>query len=98
MIPAADIKYQELAIRSECTSVNNPTIGRRGNLGTRTSSNRKPFFGPTIAVGGAKFLQFDPVNRNWNLSAQCREGSRRGQPARIAECRKHRTAIAGRVA
>src|SRR5262249_17239218 len=99
MIPAADIQDQELAVRPERTGVDHPTVSGRSNLGSGPRSNGKPSFGPTIPVGGAKFLQFDTVNRNRNLSWQGREGYRRRQPSGIAECRERRAAVrTGRLA
>ena len=70
MIPAADVKDQELAIRPERPGIDHPAVGRCRDLGARARSDGKPFFSTAVAIRGPEFLQFDAVNRNWNLSAQ----------------------------
>src|SRR4029453_4688218 len=93
MIPAADIEDQELSIRPESPGINYPTVGWCCDLGARARCNGKPSFRPAITVGSAKFLQFDPVNRNWNLPAQWGESPRGRQPSGIAKPRKPWAAV-----
>src|SRR5476651_1065022 len=74
MIPAAHIEDQELPIRPERTSIHNPAVARRGDLRAGAGGDGNALFQPASTVGRPELLQFDPVNRDRNLSAQRSEG------------------------
>src|SRR5665213_1122263 len=84
MITVAGIEYQELTVGAKRTGVNHPAVGRRSHLGAGAGCDGKTLFYPAGTIGRTVFLQFDAINRDWNLPAQRRKGDRRRQPARIA--------------
>ena len=55
MISAAGIKDQDLAVIAEGTSINNPPIAWRRDLGAGPGGDGNALFGATEAVGNPEF-------------------------------------------
>src|SRR5271154_2764741 len=64
MIPAPGIEDQELSVAAERSGVNNPTITRGCDLGSRPGCQRNAFFYATGAIGTAKIANLYAVNRH----------------------------------
>src|ERR1700728_358842 len=88
MIPAASIQDQELPIAAKWSGVNYPTVAWRGDLGAGMRGDGLAFLGSTDAIGCAELANFRAIDGQTQMSARCREGDRRGQPAGVFERRE----------
>src|SRR6516225_11642084 len=94
MIAATGIQDQELAIAAKRSSVNDPTVAGRGNLGARTSGDRLPLLGSTGGIRATEVADFYSINRQPQAPTHGGKSDCRCKPARILERRKRR---AGRI-
>src|SRR5450631_2704198 len=85
MIAAADVKDQELSVRSVGRRVYNPAIARRGHLGPRSGRDRGSLLAAAHSVGSAEFTYPGTADGQGQLAFGGNKGNRGPHSGRISE-------------
>src|SRR5216684_977731 len=91
MIAAADVQDQELSVGSIGRSVNNPTIARRGDLGSRSCRDRNPLLIAPGSIGNPKLTYFGTADRQRQPAFGGNKGNCGHHSGWIVESRKDRS-------
>src|SRR6266404_5740926 len=91
MIAATDVQDQELSVGSIGRSVNNPTIARCGDLGSRSGPDRNPLLIAPGPIRSPKFTYFGTADRQRQPAFGGNKGYCGHHSGWIVECRKDRS-------
>src|SRR5258708_35649310 len=90
MIGDAEVQDQELSVGSIGRSVNNPTIARCGDLGSRSSPDRNPLLIAPGSIGSPKLTYFGTADWQRQPAFGGNKGNCRHHSGWIVESRKDR--------
>src|SRR6266404_5780151 len=97
MIATADVKDQELSVRSIGGRIDHPPIARRNDLGPLPGRDRGSLFGPSLSVGSTEFTYPDTAGRQRQLAFGGNKGNCGPHSGWILESRKTGSCFPGRL-